>query len=51
MKGNRTGGICELILSALDLILETFSFAPGRGDLRLHLFAAHIGCHLDRQNP
>lgn len=44
--GKRTGGVCQFILSALYLVLELFSFAPGRGDFGLHLFAAHIG-HLD----
>ena len=44
--GNRTGSVCQFILSALYLVLELFSFAPGRGDFGLHLFAAHIG-HLD----
>jgi hypothetical protein len=41
--GNRTGGISQLILSALDLVLQTLSFAPGGGNLGLHLLAAHIG--------
>lgn len=44
-------GIGQLILSALDPILQAFSFAPGRGDLGLHLLAAHIGCHLDGASP
>lgn len=46
-----TGGIGKLILSALDLVLQTFSLAPGGGDLGLHLFAAHIGCHDDGASP
>lgn len=41
--GNRTGGVCQFILSALYLVFELFSFAPGCGDFGLHLFAAHIG--------
>lgn len=41
--GRRTGGIGQLILSALDLVLQPLSFAPSRSDLGLHLFAAHIG--------
>lgn len=49
--GFHTSGIGQLILSALDPILQAFSFAPGRGDLGLHLLAAHIGCHLDGASP
>lgn len=43
MGGSRTGGIGQLILSALDLVLQPLGFAPSRSDLGLHLFAAHIG--------
>ena len=49
--GFHTSGIGQLILSALDPIFQAFSFAPGRGNLGLHLFAAHIGCHLDGASP
>lgn len=41
--GDRTGGIGQLILSALDLVLQTLSFAPGGSDLGLHLLATHFG--------
>lgn len=41
--GGHTGGIGQLILSALDLVLQTLSFAPGSSDLSLHLFTAHVG--------
>lgn len=42
---NRTRGVGQFILAAPDLVLQTLSFAPGRSDLGLHLFARHIGCH------
>lgn len=41
----RTGGVGQFILATLNLVLQTLSFAPGRGDLGLHLFACHIGSH------
>lgn len=45
IEGVRTGGIGQFILATLDLVLQTLSFAPGRGNLGLHLFACHIGSH------
>jgi hypothetical protein len=42
---SRTGGVGQFILPALDLVLQTLSFAPSRSDLGLHLFACHFGCH------
>lgn len=41
--GSRTRGVGQLILSALDLVLQTLSLASGGRDLGLHLFAAHVG--------
>lgn len=41
--GNRTRGVRQFILPALDLVLETLRLAPGRGNFGLHLFAAHVG--------
>jgi hypothetical protein len=40
---DHTGGIGQFILATLDLVLQTLSFAPGRSNLGLHLFAGHIG--------
>lgn len=47
----RTRGVRQLILAAPDLVLQTLSLAPGRGNLGLHLFARHIGCHFAAQEP
>lgn len=49
-RGKRTSRIGQLILSALDLVLQAFGFAPSRGNLSLHLFAGHVG-HLDGTSP
>lgn len=49
--GYRTRGVGQLILAAPDLVLQTLSLAPGRGNLGLHLFARHIGCHFAAQEP
>lgn len=49
-REDRTGGVCQFILSALDLVLQAFSLAPGSRDLGLHLLAVHIG-HLDGWVP
>lgn len=43
--GSRTRSVGQFILATLDLVLQTLSFAPGRSDLGLHLFACHVGCH------
>lgn len=42
-NGSRTRGVGQFILSALNLVLQALSLAPGGRDLGLHLFAAHVG--------
>jgi hypothetical protein len=47
---DRTGRVGQFILATLDLVLQTLSFAPGRSNLGLHLFAGHVG-HFAGQEP
>lgn len=49
--GSRTGGVGQFILATLDLVLQTLGLAPGGGNLGLHLFAGHVGCHFDELGP
>lgn len=42
-KGSRTGSVGQLILPALDLVLQPLSLTSGRSNFGLHLFTRHIG--------